>query len=87
MAHTDKPPKLSPAALRAWYRHEWYHNLKIPLCYGLLLGAGSVAWTTASGWVAGLMYRARGYLGMSIVTCMPDCTQGVLFTCRSQDLI
>ena len=78
MEHTDNTHKLSPAVLRALYRHVWYHNLKIPLFYGLLCGAGYVAWTTSSVWVEWLMYGAMGYLWMSIVTFMHDCTHGVL---------
>jgi len=82
MEHTDNTHKLSPAVLRALYRHVWYHNLKIPLFYGLLCGAGYVAWTTSSVWVEWLMYGAMGYLWMSIVTFMHDCTHGVLFKAR-----
>ena len=82
MEHTDNTHKLSPAVLRALYRHVSYHNLKIPLFYGLLCGAGYVAWTTSSVWVEWLMYGAMGYLWMSIVTFMHDCTHGVLFKAR-----
>jgi len=82
MEHDDNPPKLSPAALRPLYRHVWYYNLKIPLFYGLLGSAGYVAWTTSQVWVERLMYVVMGYLWMSIVTFMHDCTHGVLFKAR-----
>ncbi len=82
MDHTATTDKLSPAVLQGLYRHGGYHNLKIPLFYGLLLGSGYVAWTTSNPWLAGLTYGVMGYLWMSIVTFMHDCAHGVLFKAR-----
>jgi fatty acid desaturase len=82
MSRTEKVGKISPVLLKEVYQHTWYHNLKIPLFYGLLLTAGYVAWTTTSASVRGLMYGGMGYLWMSIVTFMHDCTHSVLFKAR-----
>ena len=71
--------KISPIVLRELYQHTWYHNLKIPLFYAMIVGAGSVAWNTEQMWVQWLMYTGIGYLWMSIVTFMHDCTHSVLF--------
>jgi fatty acid desaturase len=70
---------VSAVLLKELYRHTWYHNLKIPLFYGMLIGSGYVAWNTPSVWVRWFMYGSMGYLWMSIVTFMHDCTHGVLF--------
>jgi fatty acid desaturase len=74
--------KISPTHLRELYQHVWYHNLKIPLSYSMLIGCGYVAWNTSSPLVEWLMYGAMGYLWMSIVTFMHDCTHSVLFKAR-----
>lgn len=79
MSQADTPHRISPALLQVLYRHTWYHNLKIPLFYALLVSAGYIAWNTASGWVEWLMYGGIGYLWMSIVTFMHDCTHNILF--------
>ena len=68
--------------LQELYRQTWYPNLKIPLFYGMLIGCGYVSWTTSSVWVEWLMYGIIGYLWMSIVTFMHDCTHNVLFKAR-----
>jgi fatty acid desaturase len=74
--------KISPIHLRELYQHTWHHNLKIPLFYGMLVGCGYVAWNTPSVWIEWLMYGMMGYLWMSIVTFMHDCTHSVLFKAR-----
>jgi fatty acid desaturase len=71
--------RLSPLILRELYQHTWYYNLKIPLFYGLLIGCGIVAWNTQHPWLAWSAYACMGYLWMSIVTFMHDCTHQVLF--------
>jgi len=82
MGQAEEAHQISRTLLRELYRHTWYHNLKIPLFYGLLIGSGYVAWNTSSIWVEWLMYGAMGYLWMSIVTFMHDCTHSVLFKAR-----
>ena len=82
MSQAEKFHKLTPAALKELYRQRWSPNLKIPLFYGLLIGCGYVAWNTASVLVDWLMYSMMGYLWMSIVTFMHDCTHSVLFEAR-----
>jgi fatty acid desaturase len=67
------------------YRRVWYHNLKIPLFYGLLLGSGYVAWTTSTIWAEGLLYGVMGYLWMGIVTFMHGCPHGAFFKTRWQN--
>jgi fatty acid desaturase len=78
---SDAPPmhKVSPAVLRQLYQHTWYHNLKIPLFYAMIIAAGYVAWYAEPTWIRWLMYASLGYLWMSIVTFMHDCTHSVLF--------
>lgn len=82
MPHTEQGYQVAPSILRELYRHTWYHNLKIPLFYGLLLGCGYVAWQTANELIRWLMYGSMGYLWMGIVTFMHDCTHNVLFKAR-----
>jgi fatty acid desaturase len=82
MDNAESPYKISPPHLRALYQHVWYHNLKIPLFYSMLVGCGYVAWNTSSPFVEWAMYGAMGYLWMSIVTFMHDCTHSVLFKAR-----
>jgi fatty acid desaturase len=82
MEQQDRTQRISPTLLHALYRHTWYYNLKIPLCYTLLITAGYVAWTTSIPWVQWLMYGGMGYMWMSIVTFMHDCTHSVLFKAR-----
>jgi fatty acid desaturase len=60
----------------------WRYNAKIPLFYMLLIAAGFLAWTASSTWLQWLMYGCMGYLWMSIVTFMHDCTHDVLFKTR-----
>jgi fatty acid desaturase len=74
--------KISPTRLKELYNHTWYYNLKIPLFYGLLIGCGYVVWNTPSVWTDWFMYGVMGYLWMSIVTFMHDCTHSVLFKAR-----
>jgi fatty acid desaturase len=71
--------KVPPVVLRELYRHTWYHNLKIPLFYAMIIAAGYVAWNTKQTSIRWLMYASIGYLWMSIVTFMHDCTHSVLF--------
>jgi fatty acid desaturase len=71
--------KVPSALLRDLYQHTWYHNLKIPLFYGMICAAGYLAWNSPSETVDWLMYGLVGYLWMSIVTFMHDCTHQVLF--------
>ncbi|MBI3245140.1 MAG: fatty acid desaturase [Deltaproteobacteria bacterium] len=73
---------LAPASLKELYRHNWRPNLKIPLFYGMLFAAGYLAWRTPSPWARWSMYVGMGYLWMSIVTFMHDCTHDVLFKAR-----
>jgi len=82
MSQTEKARKISPVLLKELYQHTWRHNLKIPLFYGLLLTAGYLAWTASSVWFQWLMYCCMGYLWMSIVTFMHDCTHEALFKAR-----
>jgi fatty acid desaturase len=82
MEHAETVHTVSPALLRELYRHKWYYNLKIPLFYGMLIGFGYIAWNTSRVWVEWLMYGLIGYLWMSIVTFMHDCTHSVLFKAR-----
>jgi len=79
MSDSHSAQKISPLVLRELYRHTWYHNLKIPLFYAMIVGAGYVAWNTQNTWLRWLMYAGIGYLWMSIVTFMHDCTHSVLF--------
>ena len=79
MHHDAGRRSISQSELRLLYRHDWRHNLKIPLFYGLLVGAGAVAWTTESAGLRWLAYLAMGYLWMGIVTFMHDATHQVLF--------
>jgi len=71
--------KVSPVVLRELYQHTWYHNLKIPLFYAMIIVAGYIAWNTEQASIRWLMYASIGYLWMSIVTFMHDCTHSVLF--------
>ncbi len=82
MSQAERVQGISPLLLKELYRHTWYHNLKIPLFYGMLVGCGYVAWNTSSVWLEWLMYGMIGYLWMSIVTFMHDCTHGVLFKAK-----
>ncbi len=82
MSHGQSVYKISPALLQELYQPTWFHNLKIPLFYGMLIGCGYVAWNTPSVWVEWFMYGSIGYLWMSIVTFMHDCTHNVLFKAR-----
>ena len=79
MSQTETVRKIPPVLLRELYQHRWRHNLKIPLFYGLLLTAGYLAWTASSVWFQWAMYCCMGYLWMSIVTFMHDCTHETLF--------
>ena len=79
MSQTETVRKIPPVLLRELYQHQWRHNLKIPLFYGLLLTAGYLAWTASSVWFQWAMYCCMGYLWMSIVTFMHDCTHETLF--------
>jgi fatty acid desaturase len=81
----DQPQRtrtVSPALLKELYQHMWRYNAKIPLFYMLLIAAGFLAWTASSTWLQWLMYGCMGYLWMSIVTFMHDCTHDVLFKTR-----
>jgi len=82
MSQTETVRKIPPVLLRELYQHRWRHNLKIPLVYGLLLSAGYLAWTASSVWFQWVMYCCMGYLWMSIVTFMHDCTHETLFKRR-----
>jgi fatty acid desaturase len=82
MSQAEQVHKIPSALLKELYRHTWRHNLKIPLFYTLLITAGYLAWTTTVPWVRWLMYIGMGYLWMSIVTFMHDCTHNVLFQTR-----
>ena len=82
MNQLENPHKVPPTVLQALYRHTWYYNLKIPLFYGMLIGCGYVAWHTRSEWIQWFMYGGIGYLWMSIVTFMHDCTHSVLFKAK-----
>jgi len=82
MSQAEPVYKVAPAVLQELYRQSWYYNLKIPLFYAMLVSAGYVAWHTSSAWVQWLIYGTMGYLWMSIVTFMHDCTHSVLFKAR-----
>lgn len=79
MAHAETVYKIPPALLQQLYQQRCSPNLKIPLFYGLLVGCGAMAWVSPRPWVDWLMYGLMGYLWMSIVTFMHDCTHSVLF--------
>lgn len=79
MSQAERAHRISPSLLKELYRHTWRQNLKIPLFYALLFMAGYFAWTTPTLWFRWLVYVGMGYLWMSIVTFMHDCTHSVLF--------
>ena len=79
MSQQDPVQRIAPAALRVLHQHTWYHNLKIPLFYGLLILCGVIAWNDSLGWPAWIAYACMGYLWMGIVTFMHDATHQVLF--------
>lgn len=79
MSHAARVQRVKPLLLKELYQHTWYHNLKIPLFYGLLLGFGSLAWNTQHTWLAWIAYACMGYMWMGIVTFMHDATHQVLF--------
>jgi len=87
MGQAEKAHRISPALLQELYRHTWCHNLKIPLFYAMLITCGYVAWNAPDVWVEWLMYGLIGYLWMSIVTFMHDCTHSVLFKARWKNWI
>ncbi len=70
---------LAPVALREFYRHHWFPNLKIFLIYALLIAASWVVWSTDAWWLKGAGFLAAGYLWMGVVTFMHDATHQVLF--------
>ena len=70
------------ARIRSLHRHDWRHNLKIPAMYALWAALGALAWSSRSPWVDWPCYAALGYVQMSIVTFMHDCTHGALFQSR-----
>ena len=59
MSDSHPAQKISPLVLRELYQHTWYHNLKIPLFYAMIVGAGYVAWNTEQ-YVAAMAY-VRGH--------------------------
>src|SRR5262245_13982905 len=69
-------------ALRALHRHSARHHGKIPLMLAIWLAPAALAWRSPSGWVRWPCYVALGYVQMSIVTFMHDCTHGALFRAR-----
>jgi len=66
-------------ALRALHRRSSRHHWKIPLMLGVWLALAALAWRSASAWPRWPCYVALGYVQMSIVTFMHDCTHGALF--------
>jgi len=78
----DGTHPVPPALLRELYRQSWPRNLKIFLIYAMLIGCGVLAWNAASPWIVWPAYIAMGYLWMSVVTFMHDCTHLILFRKR-----
>jgi len=78
----DGVQSVPTALLQELYRHTWWHNLKSILIFAMLIGCGFVAWNAESPWVVWPTYLAMGYLWMSVVTFMHDCTHLVLFKKR-----
>jgi len=78
----DQSQSVSPAILRELYRQSWPRNLKIFVIYGMLVGCGVLAWNAESPWIVWPAYLAMGYLWMSVVTFMHDCTHLILFKKR-----
>ena len=52
MSQAARVRRVTPLVLKELYQHSWYHNLKIPLFYALLVGLGWLAWTTEHAWLA-----------------------------------
>ena len=69
---------IDPAELKKLYHHRWQPNLKIPLFYGIWIGLGAIAWNSPHCTIY-LALSCHGYMQMTIMTCMHDCTHGVLF--------
>jgi len=82
MSQAQRSYKISPTLRKELYRHAWRPNLKIPLFYSALILTGYIAWTTPHPWLRWFTYGCMGYLWMSIVTFMHDCTHDVLFKAR-----
>lgn len=82
MASVQQAHKLSTGQLKSLHRRSWLPNLKIPVFYALLGAAGYLAWTTSNAGFRALLYVGMGYLWMSIVTFMHDCTHNSLFKAR-----
>jgi fatty acid desaturase len=78
----DGVQSVPTALLQELYRHTWWHNLKSIPIFAMLIGCGFVAWNAESPWVVWPTYLAMGYLWMSVVTFMHDCTHLVLFKKR-----
>ncbi len=73
---------VSTIELRKLYQQRWLPNLKIPLFYGSWIGLGLIAWNSTFWMVSWLCYLAMGYLQMSIMTFMHDCTHSILFKAK-----
>ena len=82
MGRQDGVQSVPTTLLRELYRHTWWHNLKSILIFAMLIGCGFVAWNAESPWVVWPAYLGMGYLWMSVVTFMHDCTHLVLFKKR-----
>jgi fatty acid desaturase len=82
MISAQRPRRISTERLKSLHRRSWAPNLKILACYALLGSAGHLAWTTSSAPFRGVLFVAMGYLWMSIVTFMHDCTHNSLFEAR-----
>ena len=79
MGQPERTRTVSPALLKELRQHSGLPNAKIPLFYLLLITSGYLAWRASSVWLQWLMYGCMGYLWMSIVTFMHDCTHETLF--------
>lgn len=79
MSRSSSTHRVAPSVLRDLHRHTWYHNLKIPLFYGIMAACAWISWHTPHAPLRWAAYASIGYLWMSIVTFMHDATHNVLF--------
>lgn len=82
MVAVQRAHKISIDQLKSLHGRSWIPNLKIPFFYVLLGSAGYLAWTTSNPSFRWALYVAMGYLWMSIVTFMHDCTHSSLFKAK-----
>ena len=73
---------LSSSILKPLYERRTLPLLKIPLIFALVLAFGTVAWLEIHPLLTWGCYLVLGYLLMSVVTLMHDCTHTTLFATR-----